>query len=247
MTLKAKFLFTDGTGSTTITDSSDSSNNLVYKGSTASGWSTEVPSNGGLYSYHFSGTSNDYFDVDLGTNNWGIDSDFSIAVWVRCDTGATNNVVFCTGNEGEYSLQIYHGTTKWYLSSKQADGTDTLYEIGLVEEDTWQHIAVTYDYSTQILNTYLNNVKTENTTITTMGGFYNYRLGSSRSAEAELDGYIDNFIVYNTVLTDSEVSNIYNYADISINNFSQYIRNKVNVDLEAVRVKLIDSIVSASR
>ena len=201
---------------------------------------------GGSYSYHFSGSSDDFFSVDLGTDNWGEDSDFSFAVWVKRDTGATDNVVFSTGDVGEYSLQVYNDATKWYLSSKTAGGSDTTYEIGTVVDDTWQHIAVTYDYSTQILNTYLGNIETENTGVTTMGGFYGYRIGASRNEDTLFDGYIDNLLIYDTVLTASEVSNIYNYGNKDVNNFSQYVRNKVQEELVDLEINMLDKIVSSS-
>ena len=94
----------------------------------------------------FDGT-NDYVTFK---NNYNIDNDFSIEVWVKPNSISNTSTVFSRkdfgNNSNGYDLSIVNGQVRfnWYYGSGSGTITSGAYNIGI---DRWYHLAVTFNGS----------------------------------------------------------------------------------------------------
>ena len=154
------------------------------------------------------------------SDTWTYDNDFSCSVWVYMDSIAMNGnypgIVGFWGTGGyDWMIEFDNvvaspvfNLVMYTSSSSQRAGTTTPLAI-----NTWYHIAVTAS-STEGKKMYLNGTL-ETTNANTSALLNNYsddnRIGSSRwGSLTDWDGKIDQLRFYNSVLTATQVTELYN-------------------------------------
>ena len=196
--------------------------------------------------------------IDTGIKSLG--SDFSLSFWFNPDyidgssgyrnplgkywAGSGNAELLLTFNDnGTIATYVYYGSG--YSNSVSSTHPNT------VSNGNWYHYCITWQNGVQ-LKTYLNNVsattttsasKNSNTVPLYIGAIDNRGAGGGSSWNSYAwSGLIDQVRVYNTALTDNQVTKLYNEKpEVDTSNFKtvlyegtsakQYISN-VGMDLE---------------
>ncbi|KKS21016.1 MAG: hypothetical protein UU80_C0036G0003 [candidate division WWE3 bacterium GW2011_GWA1_41_8] len=209
-------------------------------GTCSSGTSTEAWNNG------TTGKRNSSIDldgvddyIDLGDDSklsfTRSDSQFTIAAWIKLDSGASGNPVILgkydsQNDEVEYTFHIDPATNElefWASENGTAD-TNNLWKTSTADNviitDTWQHVAVMVNISTDIVQFYVNGIEktaTEDqlTGITDIPNLTEpARIGAFRCGTGNLcnffPGQIDDVRVYNYALTNHQIKTEYNSGTI---------------------------------
>lgn len=191
--------FEDDEGSTTVADASGEGNTgtLVNDPKLTTG-----KFRGSL---SFDG-SNDYIDTDLTIGQTSSD-ECTFAAWVKCDSDSTNwHMVFDTENGGS-DWGIRRNGDNWYLFT----GGDYRY-CGEVTINEWQHVAATFSrYKTKF---YINGEKVQDFDYISFDSSTNpLRIGAyAANSQYHFDGDMDQVLVYDRALTDSEIEQIYEHT-----------------------------------
>lgn len=196
------------TSGTTAADSSgNSANGTLVNGAT---WTTGQSGNG----VNLDG-SNDHVSLPAGLANFT--GGLTITLWVRVDTvgdyarfvdlgvGQSNQNIWFgrVGTTNNLGFKVYNGT---------AGGTQVT-ATGAIATGSWQHFAVTQT-STGAVVIYKNGaqIATGSTTVpVNVTRASNYLGRSNWSANAYLDGVLDDVRIYNRTLSATEVSLVYNH------------------------------------
>ena len=214
----------DGDTSPTLTDNGSGGNNgtMVFFNT----FSTDVPT-----ASTFTNTKSilldgfdDYVDCadndNLSFGNGTSDSPFSISAWVKMTdatrfrvvgklNGSNAEYAFFTSASDQLYIVLYDNNTSNRIS-RYTSSTLTSYE------GTWIHLAATYNGSgnSSGLKIYLNNTRIDNTTSNV--GAYTAMHNTSAPFEigkyltSSANGLIDEFSIFNTELSASDVTSIYN-------------------------------------
>jgi hypothetical protein len=220
----------DGGTGTTITDQGSGGNDgTLVNGPT---FSTDVPlgplvlpSITNTYSVDFDGT-NDY--MDFGTNTTiNISSAFSVSAWFNVDnissfpaicllkTNQSNGFIIALSNTTGAN-QIYNGV--WFGSAPTGDtnqikgfatGNTTL---ATALSSGWHHLVFTYDgldtQSASSSTVYIDGVEYTSSQAVGLPSYSNVNYVAKGGAN--FNGLIDEFAIFNTELTQREVTGIYN-------------------------------------
>ncbi|MAT48550.1 MAG: hypothetical protein CMA27_01825, partial [Euryarchaeota archaeon] len=171
------------------------------------------------YCHHFDGVD-DYAKYDLNTNDeWS--GDFTVSMWVKADilNQPDFSSIFAIDDSGGQSRSFQFmvdgsnpGTYQLY--------SDTRYDIGPVDDNSWVHLAATLSGSNvngapsgpSTLRLYYNGLlaNTASIDISELNNFYLYKLGVNRAGSTFFAGLIDDVRVYNVPLGSSEILAIYN-------------------------------------
>jgi len=219
----AYWKFDDGSGTSAV----DSSGN-GYTATLSASAPSWVTGHIGPYALSFNGTNN-YLSIPAASyNNL---STGTIALWVNL-TSNTGEVVICKQHDGVNSIgvlaigqniasgggPIAGGTSgKLYFHSRNSQtlGVST----GTVATGAWHHIAVTFNASQAIFyidgsqdSTISGNftIPSDLSPTSTSIGFWGPGLSSNY-----FSGKMDDFHIYNQVLTSTQISNLYNSGFIS--------------------------------
>ena len=212
----------EGSGTTAIDSGSGSNNGTLINGVTRS---TNVPPNPfvNTKSILLDGID-DFVNVadnnNLSFGNGVTDSPFSISAWVKMNDatkfraigkyGATNvEYLFATGGDDKIVFNLYDNSTGARIGRKY-DTTLTSYE------GQWIHLVATYNgnSSTSGLKIYLNGSRVDdtNSTLGTYVAMENttqpFYIGKLTTTYA--DGNVDETAVFNTELSASDITTIYN-------------------------------------
>ncbi len=166
-------------------------------------------------------------NIDFGTSNWlAGKTSLTFAMWLKPDslpavqgifnqygTGVNQRNFYMEGySNGEISLTIF-GLTSTYnnLISRSAP-------VGSLSIGNWSHIVFTWDGLTDTINVYVNGeikTGTASTSGTPPDAIVNtstaiIKFGLRVSGGGGLDGYADDFRIYDRVLNGSEVQALYN-------------------------------------
>ena len=156
-------------------------------------------------SFTYDGVS-DYVSLGSRTQNF---TDFTISVWFKTQPkGGLNAIIGNSGAEGGYLFFI-----------GQASGVikfvDDAYRTisGVITDDVWHHLAVTYDSSANELKSYVDNVLFTTytpvaSTLPTNSHSFN-QLGQ-RTSVGQWLGNINDLSVFSNVLSSSDVTTIFN-------------------------------------
>lgn len=194
----------------TIYDSSGYDNHGTLNNSPTTGTGGKINE---AYDFTNDGSTNVSIDASSGT---GLDfsGDISYSFWINHqDTldssgdndyktvlsyDSNNNSSFIIEDSGELNVSV------------NIDGSRTGFRSSFISENTWYHIVVTYDSSSDTLSQYIDGALDNFSTITSgtrsPAGTTFYISDPSRS----VGGLIDDVRVYNRVLSASEVSRLYN-------------------------------------
>jgi hypothetical protein len=164
----------------------------------------------------FDGT-NDF--INFGNRNLGVDvSNKSMMAWVRL--GVINNISGIIDKQFDNGGANYGGWGFWVGSNRKLwwwpQGSQDIRDNGpaTVGNNTWSHIAVVWNTSTDnarfFINGTLNSSITNTNAVEKSSGSSNLNIACFRSGQGFVTGRIGNAIVYNRILTDAEVLQNYN-------------------------------------
>ncbi|MBN1169343.1 hypothetical protein JXA63_05665 [Candidatus Woesebacteria bacterium] len=171
-----------------------------------------------------SSSTSDYVSISSSDDLNPTDA-VTVALWVKPDDSAKSSwqefVMKAQSNTvslRQYNIrpQINTGYLQGGVISEDGTALTTTAENVIVPNDTWSHVAMTYDYIDSTVRLYMNGklVQTEvevgGKINTTDGALALGRLGSY-SAEY-FDGDMDEVRVYNRALSPSEVEKLYSWA-----------------------------------
>lgn len=174
--------------------------------------------------------SNQY--VNLGTDNTDYTNGLTISTWAYptasgsyarffdCGNGQANNnfVFYRQGTTDAIGAEIWNGATGGQVNSAT----------GVIVNNTWQHIVATFS-KTGTINLYKNGslIKTGTSqAIPANLARTNCWIGRSNwAADAYYAGNMDQFLMYNRVLSSDEVSQIYNSQQSNIGQFQSRVMN----------------------
>jgi chitodextrinase len=185
----------DEMSGTTASDSSGSNHGTVMNGAV---WDAGGQIGGAL---NFDG-SNDYVSLPNIINP--STTAFTASAWIYSDVSTgIRSVLVQEGSNGKKWLYREDGLLTTFLLGTKLQST------GLIVNGQWNHIAVTYDGTTITL--YLNGQSDGATTIGTIesetGGM---RIGIAKDGSTMFDGKIDDLRIYDTALSESAITALYN-------------------------------------
>ena len=141
--------------------------------------------------------------------------DFSIAFWVKPTDVSSNRSLFYTNGTGSGIFQVFYTTSSggtWRINLNGSDDVDFALTL-----NSWNHVVITKT-SVGVWTVYVN--KTAGTPVTnnvTLTSGTTYRLGQSYDASYPeyYKGYIQQFLIYDDVLTQTEVNTLYDLGRTS--------------------------------
>jgi len=158
-------------------------------------------------------------DADnLSFGDGSSDSPFSISAWIKPDVTARFRIIFKYGSTlKEYFMQVAGGS-KLQVSFKDSINNASIGRNGFTSIPTasWSHVVMTYNGSgaaTRIkvyLNGVLDNGSTTGTGSYTAMSNTSEPLEIGRFSASYADGHIDEVAVFNTELSASDITTIYN-------------------------------------
>jgi hypothetical protein len=173
------------------------------------------------YSAFFDNTNDFLSNTTINLNN----TDYSIAFWVRL-TGLTNNsterFIVSQGTTGvtRSTLHIGWRNNYWLFGLFGDDCNSSTMDYTTVN-NTWVHMVFTFDYvsgGNNVFKIFMNGtlIGSKNTTSgTTNFATGTWRIGKTANLSfTGFTGYLDDFRIYNRVLTDTEISQIYTYTNL---------------------------------
>jgi hypothetical protein len=226
-TIKLNYTFNDGTG-TTLSDVSLYNRDATLTTDGSGVWTTDIPfdasSNAAVVhpnSYYFKG--GDYFSADV-SDNWS--GSFTFSIWAK-PTQEMNlyESIFSSSDShnvnNSWQLEAVNNGN-WNIRVNTTNNGVKSFNIEDISENNWQHIAISWQYSdissNKLLKTYFNGnlVQTYNIANTNFIDdlnftFVKYKLASNRSEQSLFKGYLTNVIIYDSVLSDDEIAQLYNY------------------------------------
>ncbi|MBU0980904.1 MAG: right-handed parallel beta-helix repeat-containing protein, partial [Nanoarchaeota archaeon] len=115
-----------------------------------------------------------------------------------------------------------HPTASYIYAHWEGDGTGRTVQIAdsvALPPYEWHHIAVTWNETSTTMKAYFDGKNVgQDTNIVAMAEYpTTFRIGGASSNNQELNGSIDEFVIYNKVFSDSEVQAHFNTTNNSIN------------------------------
>jgi len=194
----------EGTG-TWVNDSSGNDNNGTWHGSATANWTTDTPFGTG-YALDFDGTD-DYVDCGNDSSLY-ITDEITIEAWVKVNSGMLDGDFHrIASKENSWYFGAYNNKFHGIIGdgSNWINSPTTTFTSTNIITDTWYHVALVYDDSTNIVEIYLNGVSDGTTTADGFGSNTNgVRIGKYLSAQL-WNGTIDEVRIYNRALSAEEI------------------------------------------
>jgi len=148
--------------------------------------------------------SNDYASVTPSTSH-SAGTDFSISLWFKTDTLNVDQDILRSNN---FAIHTWSFNNKIGCSALNAGSGGIAMANDETLSDTWYHVILRYDGSTNITEIYINGVLQTDTASGTMGTNYGtIKLGDYYD---NFSGNIDDVRLYNSKLSISEINWLYN-------------------------------------
>ena len=173
------------------------------------------------------------YDAYISSNMYplGLDSNnYSIEFWAKVPYlyGGKSNYAFTIYGDSDYTLAFSFpgagmGSQGKLLVTNRGSTVSNMVSVSDVSDNTWRHFVYTYDNSTNSAKLYINGVLNVSQTAPAIALRSNYfRVGSSRNGGTtdNFQGSIDEIIVWDQVLTATDVSDHYNSANSISNNYT---------------------------
>jgi hypothetical protein len=176
-------------------DKSGHGNNATCLNDTCPTWTASGKSGG---AFEFNGTQ--YFDTNANFSNYPL----TFSAWIK-RIGFGDQEIFAGAGYDGWGVKI--GGNNAVLLTKT--GVNDVTSTGTITDTTsWHHVAVTYDGSN--VDFYIDGSPAGTAPYTdSFTSTGNYLVGSWSGGYDFFNGYIDDLRVYNRVLSDTEVSDIY--------------------------------------
>ena len=166
------------------------------------------------YSLEFDG-SNDYVNIgDISAFDFGTGS-FTVGCWAKMTSYNTSYMVSKTNNAANETLGWGLKTSSARWTFHVGDGTDSGSVVSGVSSsliNRWYHVVGTFNGSTQTSIIYVNGIQDNTTTNTDVGSTSNaISVSIGRLVDSNyFTGFISDVFIYNSELSKSQVSTLYN-------------------------------------
>jgi hypothetical protein len=161
------------------------------------------------YSLNFDGVD-EY--VDLGTHAALVPEDISISAWVKPDTLSNWEYVVARGLGGwkeAYRFQV--GATDLFCAFGNGTSNDSISKAHGMSNSNWYHIAMTYDGATAKLYVDGSSIGSKSISIVMKTAGADTVIGRPVNVGGNyFDGKIDEVAIFNSALSASTISDIYN-------------------------------------
>jgi len=171
--------------------------------------------------------SNDYVNTNISTTVMDTPNTFSISMWIKPNSSSDWNDVLVGQSVGttDQGMVLWLNSLKptLYLEGSGGGSTVGLYSSGnAISSGAWNHVVITVvGQSSRAsdatgINIYLNGTSQtistsgSNGTVGTMGVNSNMFLASKHGTTGFFDGLMDEVSIWNRVLTQAEVTRLYN-------------------------------------
>jgi len=211
----AHYQFEDNTNTSTATDSVGSNDGTITGATYETG---KV----GSFALEFTGGSQ---YVDLGDTNFFENTDFTAAFWLNLNTIPTNANKYYTLAPGYDDIthppHIFYDnnnlTNSDGIAIRSFDGNNVDFINSNVSHSvgSWVHVAISLDNSNGSVNIWIDNSKevngaTLNNLTTNNQDYYIGAYNSGNGTDEEgLGGLMDDVVVYDRILTDTEIDRLY--------------------------------------
>ena len=180
------------------------------------------------------GTTDEYVNCASGTGNFDLADSFSFENWIKVLGWPSGNIRMTYKYDGTRGYLIYIGANRVYvfLRDKVFGGDIHLHGSTPINLDTWHHIIVTYDGSSTAngFEIYVDgNLNTKTILADTLTGgsiitAVRLKYGGS-GVSYFLDGYLDETVIYEKVLEQSDVDARYNSGTGTENFLGSYAKD----------------------
>jgi len=152
---------------------------------------------------------------------------FTISFWMKITTLNTNwdNVFYCVSKQSLFLISRNNLTTNFYIALfGSGTSASTSHYIGkFIADNIWNHYTITVEKTITNavkINSYLNTVLNATTTSGTWdtSGMTDLGISSSQTALSMI-GNLDDIQLYNKVLTQEQINNIYTNNSLYANSF----------------------------
>ena len=182
-------------------ESGNGNNVLAINGATL----TSDRNNNSESAYYFDGQSE--MIVNQGLNAPHI----TITCWINMQENYSNNYLISKWKTGNlaYGIRMDNYNLRFFINTTNGTITKSFSDLE-ISQDEWVFLAVTYDGNT--LNGYLNGNKsieevTHSGDITS--SISNFIIGNNSNSSQPFKGMIDDILIYERALSDSEIQSIY--------------------------------------
>ncbi|MDG1537379.1 MAG: TIGR03790 family protein, partial [Candidatus Poseidoniaceae archaeon] len=194
--LQHHWSFEDSSGST-ANDSAQGSANFTLHNMDSSNWRSCV--DGGCLWYD---GVDDYLEVDV--DDWS--GNFTVSQWVWANASTLPNYasVFAAGTQAGSNASFQHAifSGEWRLHNNQT------HAFGAINAQNWTHLVTVFDNG--LARQYFDGVLVRSTQFPqgSVDQIDSYRLGVNRAGSTYFEGMIDEVMIWNTSLSDGEVTTL---------------------------------------
>ncbi|RLJ05934.1 MAG: hypothetical protein DRP16_05660, partial [Candidatus Aenigmatarchaeota archaeon] len=168
--------------------------------------------------------SDDYVEVPDSTSlDIPEGSKISITAWVKADAFNTPNLILAkatSGSKGNYHFGVHNGQYL-YFSFYNGGWRELRDDTTPLSTGTWYFVAVTFDSSTDECKLYINgnNVKTGSIPYDLITNDESLTIARFLGGGNTWDGIIDELPIYYKILTQEEISDLYNNYGYTTENY----------------------------
>ena len=172
----------------------------------------------------FEADNDEYLTItDAAQTGLDISGNMSISAWLNAESlPNSNNRYYILGKDtlGAKSYYVSYDRDAgnnydiffgWSVNG--TSGRSRAYRVTLTASQ-WYHLVITFNISEGRVRFYLDGALVQNTTTTAGGTVFNsttaFSLGSSGDNNQTWDGLLDEVGIWNTILTDAQVTSLYN-------------------------------------
>jgi len=138
------------------------------------------------------------------------------AAWVNLDTSAGTSTImskWAGSPNNSFVFQITSGNTlRCYISSNGSAAELVSGSASTIADDTWHHVAMTFDATGQEFIFYIDGSpdQTNATTATELDANAGaFKIGLHSAATDQIDGWLDEEIVFDRILSAAEINDLY--------------------------------------
>lgn len=190
----------------------------------------EISSSNGYYGNgtKFDGVT-DYYNISTLTLNLNETQGFSMFAWAKSEVGSTDMAMLFAQENGDgigYPMLFIHSTTGRIQTNQRVPGGVTLqYDPGTYHDSTWHHFGFVYNGTTRQL--WVDGVMViDDPEVSLQSANGNFIIGANKGGIQLSDFSIDEAIVINRSLTETEIKALHNSSGTQYyNEFGTYEQN----------------------
>ena len=164
---------------------------------------------------------------------------FTLSTWIKTSTKGTWQPIIDTNHNDDdcshgYNLNVTEGGhIKFVLDKSSSCGTSNnhVYSDILVNDGEWHHIVAGYDYDNgKVLSLYVDGIFQDSATNGYAKTHRSIRIGMRRGGGSYFQGNIDDVRMYNRILTESEITELFEKHITSNAGSDQMVFDEINLD-----------------